>query len=101
MEARDYVDFAADPFGLIGDCAGKGAVEELLAEAADVDGEPVAALDGEGAEARTEIPGSGFVEFLEDEFGFLAGDGGEIVIYVHGQFDLLVDGVRFMVSCAG
>ena len=100
MEAGDDVDLAADPLGLVGDCAGKGAVEELLAETADIDGESVAPFDGEGAEARAEVPGCGFVECFEDELGFLAGDGGEIFVDVHGQFDLLRDGVRFMVACA-
>lgn len=93
VEARYDVDFAADPLGLIGDCAGKRAVEELLAEAADIDGETATALDGERAEARAEVPGGGFVEGFEDKFRFLAGDGGEIVVGIHvGTFYSECDG---------
>jgi len=100
VEAGDDVDFAADPFGLVGNCAGQGAVEELLAEASDIDGEAVAALDGEGADAGAEVPCGGFVEGVEDELGFLAGDGGEIVVDVHGWNVLLHRLERIMFSVA-
>lgn len=101
MKTRDDVDFAADPFGLIGNGAGKGAVKELLAEAANVDDEIVAAGESQVAESRAEIPGGGFVEYFEDELGFLMGDGSEIVVCGHGWNVLLRGGVRFMVACAG
>lgn len=76
MEPRDDVDLATDPLGLIGHGAGHCAIEELLAEASDIDGELVAALDGEIAQARAELPGGGFVKLVEYEFGFLAGEDG-------------------------
>lgn len=79
MEPRDDVDLAADPLGLIGHGAGQRAIEELLAKAADIDGELAAALDGEIAQAGAELPGCGFVKLVEYEFGFLAGEDGKIV----------------------
>ena len=84
MKTRDDVDLAADPFGLIGNGTGKRAVEELLAEATDVNDEIMASGQGEVAESGAEIPCGGFVEIIEDELGFLSGDGGEIVVCGHG-----------------
>src|SRR6185503_2776296 len=82
VEAGDDVGFALDPAGVVGRGASERGVEERLgriAEAADVDDESVAAGEGEFAQGVAETPGGAGVEGGEDELGFLAGDGGEVV----------------------
>lgn len=81
MEAGDDVDFALDPTLVVGRGAGQCGVEERLVgltEAADVDHDGLLAGEGEFAEAEAETPGSVVVEMREMEFGFLAGNCGEI-----------------------
>ena len=87
VEAGDNVGFAVDPAGVLGRGAGEGSVEEGLvglAEAADVDDEGVVAGEGELAEGKAEAPCGVVVEGGEEEFGFLAGDEGEVFGVVGG-----------------
>jgi hypothetical protein len=76
MKAEGDVAFAADPFGVIRRGAGERGVEERLRGTTDVNDDSEAALDGEGAEARAELPGGVFVKGRELELAFLEGDAG-------------------------
>jgi hypothetical protein len=88
VEAGDDVDLSLDPTLVVGRGAGECGVEERLvglAEAADVDDDGLLAGEGELAEAEAETPGGVVVEAGEEEFGFLAGDGGEVFGDGHGE----------------
>jgi hypothetical protein len=87
MEAGDDVDLALDPAGVVRRSSERGVEERLvgLAEAADVDDDGLLAGESELAEAEAEPPGSVVVEAGKDEFGFLAGDGGEVRSKVWGD----------------
>ena len=87
MEAGDHVDLALDPAGVVGCSSERGVEERLvrLAEAADVDDDGLLAGENEFAEAEAETPGGVVVEAGEVEFGFLAGDCGEVFGDGHGE----------------
>ncbi len=86
VEAGDDVGFAQDPAGVVRSASERGVEERLvrLAEAADVDDDGLLAGDGKLADAEAETPGSVVVEAGEEEFGFLAGYGGEVFGDGHG-----------------
>jgi len=89
MEAGDDVRLAAYPFGLVRHRAGERRGEEHLAEAAHINHQRIAALDGHSAQARTKLPCGVFVKVLEDERRFLAGHEGDIFSEAHEENDCL------------
>jgi hypothetical protein len=87
-EAFDDADLAGDPGVVVGGAAGQGGVEELLAAAADVDGDGQVAAGGEVDEQAAEVPGVGVVEAGEDEALLVLlepGDQGGDVVVGHGD----------------
>jgi hypothetical protein len=87
VEAGDDRDLAGDPALVIWRSAGEGAVEELLvgrSEAADVYYDLLIAGDGKLADGEADAPCGVVVEGGEDNFFFLAGDGGDVVCDGHG-----------------
>lgn len=78
VEAVDGVALAANPVGLRGLGAGRGAGEEELAVALDLDGSSDVAGEQRGVQERAELPCGGGIEGGEAEQGFLPGEEGEV-----------------------
>jgi hypothetical protein len=89
MKAGDDVRLAAHPFGLVGYRSGQCCGEEHLTEAADVNHQRIAALDGHLAQTRAKLPCGVFIKVLEDEGRFLTGDEGDIFSDAHEENDCL------------
>jgi hypothetical protein len=78
MEARHHITLAANPFDVIGGCAGQCGVKQRLTEAPDVDDKAVVASDGQSTNAAAQFPGCFLVEANELKFLFLEGNTGDV-----------------------